>query len=376
MIKSNDPGPLGSIDVSVASDSMFLGQRVPIEIRDSELRLVAKETSSRSLELPEGLYQVSAVLEDGRRHSSLVQVKGGQQTLVSIAAEQSAANAGRVASENVSVKALVEGPRYRRPQFTRSMEAAAVQGTEIEVENAADSQLLEVFGANLSRETRTLRIFQCEPQLTSVASALLQIGQRRLRISLPISPANWTPSGSCAVRVESTPTGIHLQAWISPERTVANALQNMLSGGYVIEAAKVADNAVELLQAKYSDPAGAVLGALILLKTGRLQRWTSWVENLARDFSWLPDGKVLLVQLAVERGAASDRELSLALEASQQRMMYTECHSLLLDLLRRWPREEARRDDRQAAIKRLTDDTPDVDWESICLSHALPGWEC
>jgi hypothetical protein len=254
------------------------------------------------------------------------------------------------------------------------MEAAAVQGTEVEVENAAASQLLEVHGANLSRETRTLRIFQCEPQLTSVASALLQIGQRRLRISLPISPENWTPSGSCAVRVESTPTGNHLQAWISPERTVANALQNMLSAGYVIEAAEVADDAVELLQAKYSDPAGAVLGALILLKTGRLQRWTSWVENLARDFSWLPDGKVLLAQLAVERGSASDRELSLALEASQQRMMYTECHSLLLDLLRRWPREGAR-DARQAAIKRLTDDTPDVDWESICLSHALPGWE-
>lgn len=367
-------GPLGAIMVRVGSDSMFLGQALPIEVRNSELRLVAKATSAREIKLPEGLYEVSAVLEDGRKHSSLVQVKGGEQTPVNIASLQGVAAGSGGATADLAVTRPEDPSVYRRPRFTRSMANAAGTERETGVENAADSSLVEVQGATLVRETRTLRIFQSLPTIDRVPSALLQIGSRRVRISLPVSPTGWTPSGSCAVRVECNATGTHVQAWIAPERTVANALQNMLSAGFVLEAAKVADDAVELLREKYQDPAGAVLGGLILLKTGGLKRWSSWVENLARDFVWLPDGKVLLAQLMVERESASERALALALEASQQRMLYTECHSLLLDLLRRWPRDEAR-DARQEAIRRLTDYTPDVDWESICLCHALPGWE-
>jgi hypothetical protein len=361
--------PRGTLSVHVPSESLFLGQAIPIEVRDSGLRLVNRAASERTFDLPEGLYEVSAVLEDGRRHSTLVQVKGGERTPVELAAEPEA-----VAPSGVPEPEEPSRPRYQRPRFTRSMAAALGTAAEEGLDTAADVQLLEVHGAALTRETRTLRIFQCAPHVDAVPTALFQIGPRRLRISLPISPQQWSPSGSCAVKVERSPTGVHAHAWIAPERTVANALQNMLSSGYLLHAARVADDAVGLLRDKYEDPAGAALGALLLYKTGRLQRWESWVSNLARDFDWLPDGKVLLAQLRFEQGDDADAVLGLALKASQQRMLYAESYSLVLDLLRRWPRETSRAA-RQEAIERLAGDSPYIDWEPVCLSQWLPDGE-
>ena len=58
----------------------------------------------------------------------------------------------------------------------------------------------------------------------------------------------------------------------------------------------------------------------------------------------------------------------LAMRASEQRMLFSESFSLLLDLLRRWSKGEER-DRRHEAIKGMLSRTPDIDWESICLSH-------
>ena len=133
----------------------------------------------------------------------------------------------------------------------------------------------------------------------------------------------------------------------------------------------VANDAVQLLRDKYQDPTGAVLGGLILLKTGGLQQWKGWVENLARDFPWLPDGKVMFARLMFDFESANDTALQQALAASRQRMLYTESYSLLLEMLRRWPRE-GDRDARREAVGRLSVDAPYLDWESICLSETVP----
>lgn len=233
------------------------------------------------------------------------------------------------------------------------------------------AQFIEAHGCSLLRETRTMWIFECASSLTSVASAIFQIDNKTTTISLPISPEVHTPSGACAVKIEENRTGSHAHAWISPERTVANAMQNMLSSGYVLEAASVADEAVDLLRDKYSDPTGAVLGALILHKTGRLHRLQGWVENLASDFDWLPDGKVLLAMLLYDEPSTQDAAMELALAASKQRMLFSENLSLLLDLLRRFP-SESYRSERTGAIESLATMNPFVDWESICLSYGRP----
>jgi hypothetical protein len=84
-----------------------------------------------------------------------------------------------------------------------------------------------------------------------------------------------------------------------------------------------------LLAEKYSDPTGAALGALILYKVGRLGGWTGWVENLVRDFEWLPDGKILLANLLFDRKERTELALQLALRASRQTILYnTESFSL------------------------------------------------
>ena len=356
--------PMGTIKVNLESDSVFFNHNVPIEIRDSQMRLVQQSGRGRQFELPEGLYQISAVLEDGHKHDELVQIKADVPTQVVLGAKDAPQKV-----RSISPEMKTRAPTYQRPQFTKRSEAKLM--SEDHQDPTRPAQFIETQGASLLRETRTMWIFECASSLTSVASAVFKIDDKTMTISLPISPEVYTPSGACAVKIEENRTGTHAHAWIAPERTVANAMQNMLSSGYVLEAAGVADEAVELLRDKYADPTGAVLGALILHKTGRLHKLQGWVENLARDFDWLPDGKVLLATLLCEDPSTQDAAMELALAASQQRMLFSENLSLLLDLLRRFP-SESYRSERTEAIESLATMNPFVDWESICLSYGRP----
>lgn len=353
----------GKLSVQLKSDSAFFGHNVPIHVRDSNMRLVQRSSNNRQFDLPVGLYEVSAVLEDGNKHSRLVQVKEGELTPVELGARE----------ENQVPKSIIQSevtdvPGYERLRFTKKMESLTNDDTE--PNTGTTTQLLDVTGASLIRETRTLWIFKSASDLDSVPTALIQINNRKTLISLPASPEGRPTENTCVVKVEETRTGAHVNAWISPERFVANALHNMLASGYVLHAANVADDAVELLRYKYSDPTGAALGALILHKVGRLERWTSWVKNLARDFDWMPDGKVMLANLLYNDESKRDSALELAINASTQRMLYTESYSLLLDLLRRWPRDSDHKTIRQA-INTLASLAPYIDWKSICLSHVI-----
>ena len=99
----------------------------------------------------------------------------------------------------------------------------------------------------------------------------------------------------------------------------------------------------------------------------RLDRWTDWVENLALDLSWLPDGAAILARLLFDKQSSSDRALELAIGASRRRMLYTESYSLLLDLFRRWPKE-ASSQVKDVALCFMAHQAPYIDWESTCLS--------
>ena len=370
-------GSLGRLTVGVRSDSTFLGQRVPIEIRDSSLRLVATPTAGLTLDLPAGLYEVGAVLEDGRRHAEVIEVVAGKDTPVELSLLSQGAgatSAGEAAEPVVKASPTPSSMTYQQPRYTRDTASEPDAAAEEALDSVGDARLIEVLGASLTHETRTRWTFECAPRIDSVPTALFQLGTRRTRISLPVSPRRDTPSGLCVVKIERAATGARAQAWITPERKVANALQNMLSAGYLPEAAKVADSALDLLRFKYEDPTGAALGALLLYKASRLHEWEQWVRNLARDFDWLPDGKVLLAQLRYERGDASAEVLDLALRASRQRMLFSDSLSLLVELLRRWPAESGG-DARQHALDDVVATTSYVDWESVCLSERLPDGE-
>jgi hypothetical protein len=280
---------------------------------------------------------------------------------------ESNAPASSVAKAASNIASNLGGMLQNR--FTRKMYASAE--TDVPSDAAANVSFVEARGAKLVRETRTLRIFQCDPTITEVPTATFAAGSRRIVTSLPISPQGGSPSGSCAVRVEVVGGRVRAPALITPERTVANALQNMMASDYLLQAASVADQARDLLNSKYEDPTGAALGALLLYKTGRLAQFETWVANLARSFDWLPDGKILHARIHADRERPSPELLKVCLRAAEQRPLYAECHALLLDLLRRWPGEDLPKE-RAQAVARLATVAPLVDRDSLCFSHWVP----
>ena len=374
----------GDLTISVDSDSVFLGQAVPIEVRDSRHRLVNRTTSFNTLKLAPGLYEISAVLQDGRRHSSTVDVVAGKHTPVTLVADESATAEPDMSSRGMPPSSVVAEStmgvatvganldRFIENRLTRRM----FEQPDADVQSVApvDASLVEARGATLTRQTRTLYIFQCLPSIKEVPTAQFIVGGRHLTTSLPISPEGGSPSGSCAVRFDAVGSRVRAQAWITPQRTVANALQNMLASDYLLQAARVADDAAELLSSKYEDPTGAALGALLLYKTGGLTRFEGWVANLAHSFDWMPDGKILLARLQTDHAQPSSQMLDLCLQAAKQRPLFAECYALLLEMLRRWPGNESR-DARAKAVAHLSELAPFVDSDSICFSHWAPTEE-
>lgn len=359
---------LGFLEVSVDSDSDQLRYNAPVEVRDSKMRVVDLPGSNRNFELQPGLYQVSAVLEDGQEHTRLVEVRSDEKSNIELSApEELHIEVEFETGDTTKGLKFSRAQSYETPRFTQKIESIIESPPE---DNGAvpDAEFIEAKGASLIRQTRKLWLFESDGSEEAVPTAEMRVGDRNIVISLPTSqPADFGPV-TCAVRVDYSPTGPRATAWISPERTVANAFMNMLASGELWHAARSADEAVELFRQKYRDPTGATLGALILNKVGRLEPYIDWVENIVADFGWIPDGKVLLASLLVHQRSDLDRAWQLAQEATQARMLYTESYSILLDLLRRWPLElEA--GDHMDVLATLAQASPYMDWDSICFSH-------
>jgi len=120
--------------------------------------------------------------------------------------------------------------------------------------------------------------------------------------------------------------------------------------------------------AKYSDPASAALGGLTLHRYGRLRERQDWIENLARDFAWIPDGRILLAALLMNDRDDHDRArgLGLLVDATESRPLYTDGMALATDLLRRWP-DPDRKDERAERLERLAAYACVTDWDSVPL---------
>jgi hypothetical protein len=105
---------------------------------------------------------------------------------------------------------------------------------------------------------------------------------------------------------------------------------------------------------------------------GVLGTRSAWVENLARDFPWLPDGQVLLASLHRHAPGPEQRQrgLSLLMAAASELPLYTDGLSLLMELLRRWP-DEASKDERHDLLGKLADHSAYADWDSVNLSVEL-----
>ena len=366
-MNTQSSGATGQLEVRVLSDLVYFGQNVPIEIRDSNMRLVQSTDRERRFSLPPGLYEVSAVLEDGREHRRFARVEAGSEAEVEIKANEAPMAMTTFSATTKAVK-VIDVATGSRAILARNTSGTLLDAA-LRISNAdpAAGQLLDIYGAFLVDERQGEWILEGGNSSDNMPTATIRIGEQRTIISLPVNPLGAPMANTCTVRIEESAAGTRVTVWISPERTVANALQNMVAAGELSSAAHMADEATLLLRDKYSDPAGAVLGALILHKVGRLERLQDWVENLARDFAWLPDGRILLATLLVNQRKEMERAQELMIAASKQRPLYAESFSILLDLLRRWP-GKARSAAHQAARDSLAMQSPYVDWNSLCFS--------
>jgi len=409
---------LGTLKVRIDSDSHYFKSNIPVRIRNSRMKVLKLPREQREFKLSPGVYQVSAVLEDGQEHKQVVRIKEGEVANVEMGAnnEKASIKAHRRSTKRMRVQS-------KAPRYTKTIERLAahddlpmssgaeapIPGKEIDPQephtnspephsnspepstnghessrphstgdkpSKTKSALLALSGAFRVDGRENPWMLNCESNVEQVPTATVEIssnaGSQRYTISLPTSPHDTPDYNSCVVVIEKRFSKLFPAAWISPSRTVANALQNMLAANQLHTAKDFADNATELLRSKYQDPTGATLGALVMHKFGILEEKQSWLENLARDFRWIPDAKILLASTMVhsvdQTRETHSRAFKIAIEASQQRILYTECYSILLDLLRRWP---DKRDNlaRKKAIAHLAKQSPYIDWNSICMSQ-------
>lgn len=346
-----------TLTVRFDSASQLLKTLLRAEVRDGALRLVGTAQHGMPLRLAPGLYRIDAVLDDGTALQRVVVLDEGQQEQITLvkARQPVAASPSRSAVDEGYESMLPEAPAIGIP--------AAHDG-------AHPLDLSTVDGARATHVAPGHWSFRTDDR--GAATAVFANATRRWTISLPVLTGGQVSSAQpdeCTVRIEGPAHARMPVARIASWRTVASSVQEMLLQFRIEQVLAIADEATTALAAKYSDPAGAALGALLLYRVDRLAPLRSWLDNLARSFPWLVDARILQAGLAARSSDTAQRArgLELLLDGTTERALFTESHSLRLHLLRRWP-DEARSAERDAALDASADRYPNVDWSALTLT--------
>jgi hypothetical protein len=347
----------GKLNVQMKSNSYFLDSTLPFEVRDAHHRLVKSYSGGTSIELPTGLYTVEAMLPDGGRDSRLVQVVADEESTLIFSAEPSAATSQPQTAG--AVKTVL--PRLGKRSF--QIHVPDVLGVA--------PKLLEVNECELKEEGSDGWLFvpvSHSPQSTPWAR--FSNGTQSVVVSLPLNPVGGFPDNACVVKAFTARDEVRFETSFHTERRVATAVQGMLLSGGVLRGANVIKEASNLLLGKYQDPSAAALGGLTLHRLGHLHKRQGWVENLAEDFKWIPDGRVLLASLLANDPDPDERKRGYQklLEASFLRPLYTDGLSLLLEMLRRWP-DRVTWDERKERLEAISSLASRVDWNALSLTE-------
>lgn len=328
-------GP-GYLDVRLKNPSVFLSTNLPYVVRDARHAVVHRGTVGfrEPTPLPAGLYSVALVTATGQQVVDLVQVSPGATTSWVVPHD----DAGETGPEDVQLPA-----------------------NAVRVMAATGCTVVDDDGGGWT--------FVPAHDLDSVPTVVLDVAGRVVHVSLPLNPAATAPGlSACTVAVATTSAGPRLRVSFAEGRRVSRMVDGLLRNSAIASGLDVLDAATELLLHKYSDPPGAALGGLTLHRLGRLPERRAWVENLARDFAWLPDGRVLLAALLLRDPAEAERQrgLSMLLDATTKRPLYTDGLSLAMDLLRHWP-DPPSHDLRRARLGALSEFSSHADWSSVPL---------
>lgn len=339
---------VGVLKIEVDSKLYYRGEGIRVEIRDSDLILIQPATTQRNFDLPYGLYEISAVLEDGKRTTKVIEVNGNHPKRIKL-------------EPNLPFEPLAS---KNDSDFRSVSELHQLQTVE------ADMEILDISSDVTVYEVESHWILRHSQKMEQVPVVTLLRAGGTVQASLPISAGDHHFSVTCHVTRHSAPFFGPVQIKISQSRSIASAMERMVEAGQFESAARLANKALETLLSKYIDPTGAALAALILYKADRLNDKLGFLYSLVKRFSWLPDGKILLASQLVRLPGQREKALQLACQASEQRILFTETFSLLLDLLRYWP-EEIESKARSEALSRLSNRAPFVDWRSTYLCDRL-----
>lgn len=368
----------GTLKVSFGGDSFLLTESLPVEVRDHNDALVGRAHGGFQRSLPEGLYVLRATLPDGSGHEEVVMVRR-EKVIERVLAPLPSARPGRAGAQIKAKARPVPREDLARPPAMEEGGGQALRETfgadDLWETSPGDEapvpvEIIELRSCAVERAEGASFIFVPEAPVDDTPLAVLSYGGTRVSVSLPVNPTDGYPGNACVVAVTSGAGGTNrIVTRFAEQRRVASAIDGLLRSDRFLCDSDLLDQATEALRGKYRDPPAAALGALTLHRLGRLRERAIWVENLARDFRWLPDGRVLLAAVLCRDESRSERGRALdgLLEASGHRMMLTDGLALLLDLLRRWPDGEGEAD-RHGALALLARDVPGVDWDATFLT--------
>jgi hypothetical protein len=334
----------GKLKVTFEGPSYFLGQNLPVEIRDAGNHLVERAKGPVDRSLPVGLYVVEATLPGGKLHSEVVEVVAGAPTTVVL---------DRDLGDDVEADVPADGP------------SPVSSGRD----EAPPAVLLD-YRACVPRDQRGAKwIFEPEGVPTQAPWASFAIAGKTVTASLPLNPAGEPERTGCSVRFVRRGGRTRVDVGFVAKRRVASTLEGLVKSGDVASTAALFSNAQDVLFTKYRDPSAAALGALTLHRIGRLRERAGWVENLARDFRWVADGRIVLAALLANDKAEAGRSRGLEelLAVAPVRPLFGDGLALLMQLLRSWP-DGSSNEERQLALAALPVDPATVDWGAMSLT--------
>ena len=335
----------GRLQVSFEGPSFFLGQSLPVEIRDARNHLVARATGPVDMPVAAGLYRVEATLPGGKRYSEVLSVAEGAPT--NLVLHRGMADEVEAAGSEDS-PSLVSSPRDELPPA-------------VLLDNRA-CRPLDQRGSKWTFEPLG------EPDQTPRAT--FAIAGTTVTVSLPLNPRGKPEEKGCTVQFLRRGQRVRVDVGFGRKRQVASTLEGLVKSHDVISTGTLFDKAEGILYAKYQDPAAAALGGLTLHRIGRLGERADWVENLARDFRWVADGRILLAALLAKDPESKERARGLQelLEVAPVRPLFSDGLALLLQLLRTWP-DKSSADERRAVLETMPTDAATVDWDAMALTN-------
>jgi hypothetical protein len=354
-------GNMGTLIVELPADSWILRDHLPFEIRDEKYALVTHAQADRPIDLPEGLYAVSLVLDTGERVTRPALIKRGQRTVVSPASS----NCGSQRVSPLLVPADELEPTVLRALFQRPPP----------VEPAGEPCWIADLAPNLAvlhdPERRQIGVRLDAPD-ANPAWIVLASERAALQLMLPLSDHH--ECRDCTIDLHPSRATGQLRVSVTlPPRRRGRALLALMATGKVDLALAVAKAACERLASEHADPVCAVYGALLLERCEPPAQRPPWIEPLMNECAWLSDAKILHAALLSRSSEPDERRLGHALLLETTRtpsMLFADSFSLAIKLLRRWPIADAGSDERRARLSALAGTSARLAFEHAFTSVA------